>query len=191
MASVLLAAGEESTSSRVAARLALQAAGHIVREVHDGPSALAQIEAQRPDLLVLDTDLPGYDGFQVLDRLQRHHALRHLPVVVLSTIPRSIGGELARSLGAAEYLARPYTNVDLDAAVTAALGSSADSAPSAAPPGTWPFNSPWRPPGAQDGLPASDGQATSPPPPAAGDGLVELPPAPRRASAPRRPLRRA
>src|SRR5439155_4505756 len=121
MASVLLAAGEESTSGRVVLRLALEAAGHTVQEVHDGQSVLAQAEVSRPDLLVLDTDLPVYDGFQVLDRLRRHHALRHLPVVVLSTIPRSIASEFARSLGATRYLVRPFTNADLDAAVAAAL----------------------------------------------------------------------
>ena len=193
MASVLLAAGEESTSSRVVARLALEAAGHTVQEVHDGQSALAQAEASRPDLLVLDTDLPVYDGFQVLERLRRHPALRHLPVVIISTIPRMVGGELARSLGAFRYLGRPFTNADLDAAVRAALTAPARGAsPLAANSAAWPPTAPWRASSARASYPPTvrgDGAAPGPP----SDGLVELPAAVRRRrpSAPRRPLRRA
>jgi len=187
MASVLLAAGDEATSSRVAARLALQAAGHDVREVHDGQSVLAQAEANRPDLLVLDTDLPVYDGFQVLDRLRRHHTLRHLPVVVLSTIPRSVGAEFTRSLGAVRYLARPFTNADLDAAVAEALAAPPPgTSPLAAGRAEWPAAGAWRPPPPRRAAPAPAAEAPA-------DGIVELPAPPRRrrASPPRRPLRRA
>jgi len=193
MADVLLAAGEEATSSRVAARLALEAVGHHVREVHDGQSALAQAEASRPDLLVLDTDLPVYDGFQVLERLRRHPSLRHLPIVVISTIPRSVGGEFARSLGAVRYLTRPFTNADLDAAVQEALAAPAPgSAPLAPSRADWPPPPGWRAPAARHAYP-SRRPAASATAEAPADGIVELP-AParrRRASPPHRPLRRA
>ena len=130
MAYVLLAADVEPTSSRVVARLALEAAGHIVQEVHDGYDALEIAEATRPDALVLDTLLSGLDGIQVLDRFRRRRALRHLPVVLLSNIPRNVAGELARSLGAVRFLARPFTNADLADALEAAL---ATRPPAAAP----------------------------------------------------------
>jgi CheY-like chemotaxis protein len=125
MARVLLAADAEPVSNRVVARLALEEAGHEVVEVHDGFEALAVADTTRPDALVLDTALPGLDGFQVLDRLHRHPTLRHLPIVMLSTMPRDVGGELAHSLGAVRFLPRPFTNSDLDEAVALALAAHA------------------------------------------------------------------
>src|SRR5712692_3047639 len=134
MARVLLAAEEEPTSNRVIARLALEGAGHIVQEVHDGMSVLAAVDAQRPDALVLDTALPELDGFQVLDRMRRHHTLRHMPVVMLSTIPRDVGGELARSMGALRFLPKPFTAADLNEAVETALEARAAGASQVAAP---------------------------------------------------------
>jgi CheY-like chemotaxis protein len=125
MARVLLAADVEPVSNRVVARLALEEAGHEVIEVHDGFEALTAAETNRPDALVLDTALAGLDGFQVLDRLHRHPTLRHLPIVMLSTMPRDVGGELAHSLGAVRFLPRPFTNTDLDEAVALALATQA------------------------------------------------------------------
>ena len=121
MARVLLAADVEPVSNRVVARLALEEAGHEVTEVHDGFEALTVADTMRPDALVLDTMLAGLDGFQVLDRLHRHPTLRHLPIVMLSTMPRDVGGELAHSLGAVRFLPRPFTNIALDEAVALAL----------------------------------------------------------------------
>jgi CheY-like chemotaxis protein len=125
MARVLLAADAEPVSNRVVARLALEEAGHEVHEVHDGFEALTLADSIGPDALVLDTALAGLDGFQVLDRLRRHPGLRHLPVVMLSTMPRDVGGELAHSLGAVRFLPRPFTNTDLGEAVALALGVAA------------------------------------------------------------------
>ncbi len=131
MAEVLLAADVEPTSSRVVARLALEASGHAVHEVHDGFEALAVAETLRPDVLVLDTALAGLDGFQVLTRMRRRAALRALPAVVMSSIPRDAAGELARSLGAVRFLTRPFTNTDLEEAVAVALesGAATEAAP--------------------------------------------------------------
>ena len=172
MARVLLAADAEPLSNRVIARLALEAAGHTVQEVHDGYDALAVAETTRPDALVLDSALGGLDGFQVLDRLRRRPMLRQLPMVMLSGIPRDVVGELAHSLGAVRFLARPFTNDDLAEAVDSALATRPPTA--GVPPG--PVG--WRPSaaGSLHGRHAPDA-----------DGVVDLPiPAPRRARTPRR-----
>ncbi|HWP29308.1 MAG TPA: response regulator, partial [Chloroflexota bacterium] len=79
MARVLLATDVEPARNQVAARLALEATGHVVEEVHDGFEVLAAVATRRPDVLVLDTSLSGLDGFQVLTRLRRDAALRELP----------------------------------------------------------------------------------------------------------------
>ncbi|HZS01356.1 MAG TPA: response regulator [Chloroflexota bacterium] len=173
MARVLLAADVEPVSNRVVARLALEEAGYTVDEVHDGFDALAVADSTRPDVLVLDTNLPGLDGFQVLDRLHRHPALRHLPVVMLSTMPRDVGGELAHSLGAVRFLPRPFTNADLGEAVALARGAQA---PTASPAAGGRAVAEW---GELLADALRDRQAAAPP------SVVDLP-LPRRARAPRR-----
>lgn len=127
MARVLLATDVEPARNQVAARLALEATGHVVDEVHDGFEALAAVATRRPDVLVLDTSLSGLDGFQVLTRLRRDAALRELPVVVLSSMPRDVVGELAHSLGAVRFVRRPFTVAALDEALAAALAGSASA----------------------------------------------------------------
>jgi DNA-binding response OmpR family regulator len=63
----------------VAARL--RAEGYAVDLAHDGPSAVAAAERNRPDLVVLDVMLPGFDGLEVCRRVQ---AQRAVPVLMLT-----------------------------------------------------------------------------------------------------------
>jgi signal transduction histidine kinase/CheY-like chemotaxis protein len=58
--------------------------GFDLREAADGESALAEIEASKPDVLILDLMMPGLDGFHVLERLQENPESKLLPVVVLT-----------------------------------------------------------------------------------------------------------
>jgi signal transduction histidine kinase/DNA-binding response OmpR family regulator len=62
----------------------LQGNGIDLREAADGESALAEIAAEKPDVLILDLMMPGLDGFDVLGRLQESPETRLLPVVVLT-----------------------------------------------------------------------------------------------------------
>ncbi len=68
----------------------------VAGEVPDGESALAAIEALRPDVVLLDVQLPGIDGFEVASRIA---ALEHPPQVVLtsSRAATDFGGRVARS----------------------------------------------------------------------------------------------
>jgi two-component system OmpR family response regulator len=68
---------------------ALQRAGHRVRSAPDGPSGLAEVTGARCDLVVLDVNLPGFDGIELLTRIR---ALA-LPVRVLMLTARSEVGD--------------------------------------------------------------------------------------------------
>lgn len=65
----------------------------------DGPSALSHLEATAgvsgppmPDLILLDLNLPGMSGLQVLERIRTHDGLKHIPVIVMtsSTAPEDV-----------------------------------------------------------------------------------------------------
>jgi two-component system, chemotaxis family, chemotaxis protein CheY len=62
----------------------LRKEGFRVTTAVDGLAALREMAASTPDLIILDLQMPGYDGWQVLDLMERDPALRNIPVVVVS-----------------------------------------------------------------------------------------------------------
>jgi len=77
---------------------------YTVRRAYDGEEALAQIRAQRPDLILLDLIMPGMDGFQVLEALDADQAMRDVPVVILTA--SDYGTELLSQRGSVIGVAR-------------------------------------------------------------------------------------
>lgn len=125
---------DDDESVRAALRLILED-HHEVVEAEDGETALAFVRANRVDVMVLDLLLPRTDGFQVLEHVR---ALpRPIPVVVISGINTSWTAATAMRLGVVDYIAKPFDDAQLLAAVAESLGSGSpagrDRAPSARP----------------------------------------------------------
>ena len=87
-------------------RLNLEAGGHEVVMAADGENALERIDADEPELVVLDVMMPVLDGWGVLERLQRRAAPPAVVVMSAKTADRDIGRALR--LGAADYLTKPF-----------------------------------------------------------------------------------
>ncbi|MBI4612069.1 MAG: response regulator [Planctomycetes bacterium] len=84
---------------------------HVVR---DGVEALAYLRrkgryrrARRPGLVVLDLNMPGKDGFQVLKEMKEDPSLRHIPVIVLTTSDRETDIVRSYSQGACSFITKP------------------------------------------------------------------------------------
>jgi CheY-like chemotaxis protein len=77
----------------------------------DGESGLALVREYHPDAITLDIDLPGIDGWTVLDRLKHHPETRHIPVHIVSGIDKRHRG---LSLGAVSYLEKPVSKEALE-----------------------------------------------------------------------------
>lgn len=101
MASVLIV--DDHVSFRATARALLEADGfEVVGEASDGETAVAASNRLKPDLVLLDVQLPGIDGFAVTELL---HADGHRPIVVLtSSRDRSEYGELVTRSGAVGFV---------------------------------------------------------------------------------------
>ena len=96
----------------------LGAEGFAVDAVHDGEAALAQVQAQDYDLLVLDVMMPKKNGFDVLRELR---ARSQLPVLILTARGDDVDSVLGLELGADDYLAKPSNPRVLVARIRAVL----------------------------------------------------------------------
>jgi PAS domain S-box-containing protein len=86
-------------------------------------TGLAMAVAQPPDLVLLDIQLPGIDGHEVLRRLRQHTALQHTPVIAVSANAMPDDLEQARAAGFSGYLTKPLDMQRLLAAVDQALAA--------------------------------------------------------------------
>jgi two-component system phosphate regulon response regulator PhoB len=112
----------------------LEAEGFAVTEAGDGASALAQIEHNRPDLVVLDLSLPGVGGLDVLRRVREAEGTAApLPVIVLSGRSGETDRIIGLDLGADDYLVKPFSPGELAARVRSVLRRARPGAVSARP----------------------------------------------------------
>jgi DNA-binding NtrC family response regulator len=99
------------------------AGGFEVHAVHDGPAALERAREDRPDLVILDLQLPGLDGIEVLRRLKDQRP--DLPVVMLTAHAEVRTAVRATQLGAFDYLTKPVDADEIAVVVRRALEMSA------------------------------------------------------------------
>lgn len=105
---------DDHEDNRVLLKMVLESRGFGFVEAADGPSGLATARQLRPDLILLDLEMPGMDGFQVIEALKANSVTRGIPVIILTATflePKSV--ERGLSLGADEYLTKPINPEEL------------------------------------------------------------------------------
>ncbi len=115
-AKVLIIEDEPEISELIS--LYLSREGLEVLRRGDGESGLAALEAEDPDLLILDLNLPGMDGYEVLQALRRQHGL---PVVIVSARTDDADMILGFGYGADDFVQKPFSPKVLAARVRAHL----------------------------------------------------------------------
>lgn len=99
-------------------RTLLEGEGHRVVQASDGGAALAAIEAERPDLIVLDLGLPEMSGLELLSRMRPKVTV---PIIVVSGQEAESERVLAFDLGADDYVVKPFLLREFAARIRAAL----------------------------------------------------------------------
>jgi DNA-binding response OmpR family regulator len=110
---------EDDDAIADALRLHLEQAGYRLHRESDGLRAMAAIDRQRWDMVLLDLMLPGADGWDVCRHLRSRHA--DVPVIMLSARSAEAHRVLGLELGADDYLAKPFSMLELVARVRALL----------------------------------------------------------------------
>jgi len=116
---------EATIASAIAARL--EAEGFEVEVAGDGIGGVALCQRFRPDVVVLDLMLPGFDGLDVCRRIQRD---RPVPVLMLTARDSETDLEVGLAVGADDYMTKPFSPRELVARVRALLRRSGRPIPS-------------------------------------------------------------
>jgi two-component system response regulator ResD len=119
----VLVVDDEPTIVEVVARY-LARAGFATREAFDGPGALEAAREHKPDLVVLDVMLPGFDGIEAMRRLHEQPG-EPVPVILLTARAEESDRLIGLRRGADDYVVKPFSPAELIARVEAVLRRAA------------------------------------------------------------------
>jgi two-component system cell cycle response regulator DivK len=115
---------EDNHANIKLAAFLLNAAGHEVLQARDAESGLKLICAELPDLVLMDIQLPGMDGLTATRRLKSNPAVKHIPVIAITSLAMKGDGENIRAAGCSGYLPKPFHHRDLLALVDKMLADA-------------------------------------------------------------------
>jgi type II secretory ATPase GspE/PulE/Tfp pilus assembly ATPase PilB-like protein/CheY-like chemotaxis protein len=119
-ASVLLV--EDEDQLRRVMKDLLQREGYRVAEARDGIQALDEVDRFAPDVIILDLNLPGIDGYSVLAQLRSRPSTRDIPIMVLTAKGDEDNEVRVFELGADDFVTKPFRARSLTARIEAVLG---------------------------------------------------------------------
>lgn len=108
---------EDNAQNLKLAQLLLQRAGHDVLTATDGEAGLAQAREGRPDMVLMDVQMPGLDGLQATRQLKADPATAHIKVIALTALAMKGDAERILEAGCDAYLAKPFQYAELVAVV--------------------------------------------------------------------------
>jgi two-component system, cell cycle response regulator DivK len=119
MAKILII--EDNATNMTLAVFLLQSVGHSVLSATDAEAGLTLAHDGKPDLILMDIQLPGMDGLQATALLKRDEATRAIPVIALTALAMKGDEERIRAAGCDGYLAKPIRYQEFLATIAAQL----------------------------------------------------------------------
>ncbi|WP_139674919.1 Hpt domain-containing protein [Pseudomonas sp. F16(2018)] len=104
---LVMVVDDSVTVRKVTSRL-LERHGMSVLTAKDGVDAMALLEEHRPDVLLLDIEMPRMDGFEVATRIRRDERLAQLPIIMITSRTGQKHRDRAMAIGVNDYLGKPY-----------------------------------------------------------------------------------
>jgi len=100
---------EDQEDNRRILRDLLTSAGYEVLEARTGEAGVLAAEADRPDLILMDIQLPGLDGYEATRRIKANPALRPIPIIAVTSYALSGDEVKAREAGCDAYVTKPFS----------------------------------------------------------------------------------
>lgn len=104
---------DDDSNLRLLVSVTIQSDAYTVLEAADGDEAWSAIQQHRPDLVLLDIQMPGRSGFDVLVAIRSDPRLAATRVILLTAKAQESDVEVGLSAGADLYLTKPFSPVDL------------------------------------------------------------------------------
>ena len=100
---------EDQEDNRQIIRDLLSTTDYEIMEAESGEEALEAVAKQRPDLILMDIQLPGIDGYETTRRIKADPALRSITIIAVTSYALSGEEQKARAAGCDEYVPKPYS----------------------------------------------------------------------------------
>ena len=113
---------EDHEENRRILRLLLASAGYEVIEAVTGEEGVTSAETRRPDLILMDIQLPGLDGYEATRRIKANPALHQIPIIVVTSYALSGDDAKALAAGCTDYVTKPFSPRQLLAKVRDHIG---------------------------------------------------------------------
>jgi two-component system cell cycle response regulator DivK len=108
---------EDQEDNRQILRDLLGNAGYELTEAENGEEAIAAVAKQRPDLILMDIQLPVMDGYEATRRIRTNPDLNSVPIIAVTSYALTGDEDKARAVGCDGYVSKPYSPRDLLAKV--------------------------------------------------------------------------
>ena len=113
---------EDTEDNRQIVRDLIDSVGYELIEAHDGAAGLAMAAEHKPDLILMDIQMPVMDGYEATRRIKANPELKAIPIVAVTSYALSGDEAKARAAGCDGYIAKPYSPRQMLAKVREILG---------------------------------------------------------------------
>ena len=100
---------EDTEDNRTILRDLLGVAGYEMIEAHDGAEGVAKASEHKPDLILMDIQLPVLDGYEATRRIKAQPDLAHIPIIAVTSYALSGDEAKTRAAGCDGYVAKPFS----------------------------------------------------------------------------------
>jgi len=104
---------EDNEANRKIVRLLLKNTSYQLIEAYDGEEGVATALEKKPDLILMDIQLPKISGMEAIRRIRADATMTHTPIIAITSFALSGDDQKAKDAGATAYLAKPYSPRDL------------------------------------------------------------------------------
>lgn len=112
MARKLLLADDSITIQKVV-ELVLAEEGYDIKATGNGEDALSALSSFKPDVILADIDMPKMNGYQLCEKIKSNPATKNIPVILLAGAFEPLDDELARNVGAEDFIVKPFESQEL------------------------------------------------------------------------------
>jgi two-component system cell cycle response regulator DivK len=114
---------DDHEDNRQILRVLLASTGYVMIEAQNGETALAAALSERPDLILMDIQLPDLDGYEVTRRIKSNPRSHDVPIIAVTSYALSDDERKALAAGCIAYVAKPYSPMQLLAKIKKYLAS--------------------------------------------------------------------